>query len=102
LKINPEGKLLDVLPGSPAFAAGLEAGSKVVAVNGVKWSSSVLRDALAGPASAGGPLEFLIERAERLRTIRVDYHGGALYPHLERVPGVRDTLSEILAPRTGR
>lgn len=99
LKIHPDGKLLDVLPGSPAFAAGLAAGAKVVAVNGVKWSADTLRAALAGSASTAEPLEFLVERADRLRTLRVDYHGGALYPHLERVSGARDTLSEILAPR---
>lgn len=99
LRINPEGKLLDVLPGSPAFAAGLAAGSKVIGINGAKWSADALRAALAGSSDTSAPVEFLIERADRLRTLRVDYHGGAMYPHLERLPDARDTLSEILAPR---
>ena len=74
----------------------------MIGVNGAKWSADALRDALAVAAGTAGPLEFLIERANRLSTVRVDYHGGAMYPHLERVAGVRDRLSEILAPRDGQ
>jgi hypothetical protein len=33
------------------------------------------------------------------RTVTVDYHEGLKYPHLVRVDGTPDYLSEIIAPR---
>jgi hypothetical protein len=29
----------------------------------------------------------------------IHYAGGVKYPHLERIPGTHDYLSEILAPK---
>jgi predicted metalloprotease with PDZ domain len=86
------------LPASPAFAAGLEPGAKIIAINGTKWSIN----ALEASASSNDSIEVVIERYEQLRTVRIDYHGGAVYPHLERVPEVHDVLSEILAPHHGK
>jgi len=31
--------------------------------------------------------------------VRVDYHGGLKYPHLERIPGTTDRLGAIFAAR---
>jgi hypothetical protein len=31
--------------------------------------------------------------------VPVDYHGGLQYPHLVRVPGTPDYLSQIIAAR---
>jgi predicted metalloprotease with PDZ domain len=98
LMIGPDGKLQDVLPASPAFAAGLQPGAKIIAINGSKWSVDALRDALDGCSTSNDPMEFVIEKSERLRTVRINYHGGAVYPHLERMPEVHDTLTEILTP----
>jgi predicted metalloprotease with PDZ domain len=98
MKINPEGKLLDVLPGAPAFVAGLNAGWKVIGVNGRKWSPEGLSQALAECSGSNRGIEFLIEQAERVKTVSVDYHGGAMFPHLERLSGTPDIVSEILAP----
>lgn len=35
-------------------------------------------------------------------TISDHYAGGLRYPHLERIPGGHDYLSEILAPRSDK
>ena len=34
-----------------------------------------------------------------IRTVSIDYHDGLQYPHLVRVEGTPDYLSEIIAPR---
>ncbi len=41
-----QGDVRDVIPGSPAYAAGLGPGMKLIAVNGRKWSKDVVRAAL--------------------------------------------------------
>jgi len=37
----------------------------------------------------------LIENEDFFQTYRVDYRGGERYPHLERISGKPDLLSEI-------
>ena len=39
----------------------------------------------------------MLSPGEELRTLRVDYHEGVLYPHLERDPSQPDLLTLILA-----
>jgi len=92
------GDLIDVVPDSPAFRAGLGPAMRLVAVNGRKFSEEGLRMAVA--RSAAEPVQLLVENAETFRTYPLDYAGGARYPHLERLPGRADLLSAILAPRT--
>jgi len=97
--IDPkDGNLIDVVPDSPAFRAGLGPAMHVVAVNGRKFSEEGLRAAVA--RSATERIELLVENAETFRTYQLEYTGGARYPYLERIAGRPDVLSAILAPRT--
>lgn len=97
--IDPrDGALIDVVPESPAFRAGLGPAMHVIAVNGRKFSEEVLRAAIA--RSGTERIELLVENAETFRSYPLEYTGGARYPHLERIPGKPDLLSAILAPRT--
>ena len=93
-----DGNLIDVVPESPAFRAGLGPAMRVVAVNSRKFSEDVLRSAVA--RSGTERIELLVENAETFRTYPLEYSGGPRYPHLERIPGKPDLLSAILAPRT--
>jgi predicted metalloprotease with PDZ domain len=93
-----DGKLIDVVPDSPAFKAGLGPAMQLVAVNGRKFSVDGLRTAIA--RSATERIELLVENAETFRTYPLEYSGGPRYPYLERIPGKPDLLSAILAPRT--
>lgn len=93
-----DGALIDVVPESPAFRAGLGPAMHVIAVNGRKFSEEVLRAAIA--RSGTERIELLVENAETFRTYPLEYNGGPRYPHLERIPGKPDLLSAILAPRT--
>jgi predicted metalloprotease with PDZ domain len=95
---SKDGKLIDVVPESAAFKAGLGPAMQLVAVNGRKFSVDGLRTAIA--RSGTERIELLVENAETFRTYPLDYAGGARYPRLERIPGKPDLLSAILAPRT--
>lgn len=95
------GRVTDVLPGSAAAKAGVAPGMKLVAINGRRWSKEVLHDALHATAS-GQPLELLMESADFFTTCRLDWRGGERYPWLERIPGTRDLLSQLIAPRASR
>jgi hypothetical protein len=45
------------------------------------------------------PTELLVRSADTFRTVRLDYHDGLRYPHLERIEQAPDRLSSILQPR---
>jgi predicted metalloprotease with PDZ domain len=90
------GHILDVIAGSPAAAAGIAPGMRLIAVNGRKWSPENLRDAIARAKNSADPIELLIENADFYQTYKVDYHGGERYPHLEPVTEKTDLLSDII------
>lgn len=89
------GEIIDVIPGSPAAQAGIAPGMKLVAVNGRRWNPDELRAAIRHAKDGSEPIEMLIENQDFFHTYRVDYHGGEQYPHLQRIEGKPDLLSEI-------
>jgi predicted metalloprotease with PDZ domain len=98
--VNGDGKLNDVIVGSPAYQAGLGAEMKIVAVNGRRWSPEVLRAALKAAQNSDVPIELLVENAQFFKTYPVAYHDGEKNPHLERVKEQPDILGSILKPLT--
>ncbi|MFQ5766713.1 MAG: M61 family peptidase, partial [Acidobacteriota bacterium] len=46
ITLDEDGRVQDVVPGQPAAAAGIAPGMRLLAVNGRKWSTPVLNDAL--------------------------------------------------------
>ena len=98
--LGTDGRISDVLPGSPADLAGIAMDAKLVAVNGRAWSAKILRDAVKTAATNSAPIELLMERDDFYQTCKVAYHGGEKYPILERNPAQPDLLAEILTPLT--
>jgi predicted metalloprotease with PDZ domain len=96
LSLTGEGGVLDTIEGLPAAKAGIGPGMKIVAVNGRKFSSDVLRDALKAGKAGTAPLELLVENTDYYKTYKLDYHGGERYPHLVRDESKPDLLSDIL------
>jgi predicted metalloprotease with PDZ domain len=94
---DKEASIIDVVPGSPADEAGVAPDMKLMAVNGRKYSSDVLRDAIAASPRTGR-VELLCENKEFYKTYVLDYRDGSRHPALARENGVRDHVSEILAP----
>ncbi|MBS7457032.1 M61 family metallopeptidase [Coralloluteibacterium stylophorae] len=84
----------------PAFQAGLVPGSTLVAVDGEAYTAERLETAVrAAAADRQRTIDLLIKDGELYRTVRIDYHEGLKYPHLERIPGAPDRLSKILAAK---
>ena len=98
--VGEDGKLDDVIVGSPAYQSGLGAGMKLVAVNGRKWTPPVLNAALHAAQGSNQPIDLLVENAQFFKTYSVAYHGGQQNPHLERVTDQPDVLGDILKPLT--
>ncbi len=88
-------EIIDVRPDSAAAKAGIAPGMKLLAVNGRRWTPDDLEAAIKQAKNTSEPIELLIENEDFFKTYSVDYHGGLRYPHLERVTGKADLLSEI-------
>ena len=100
VSMGKAGDVVDVLWDGPAFKAGLSPGMKVIAVNGKEYSSDAIKDAVAAAAKdKNQPVELLVKNFDEYKTLRIDYHDGLKYPHLERIEGKADRLSELLKAR---
>ena len=99
LMIGKDGAISDVRWDSPAFNVGLGSGASVIAVNGQAYSQDVLEDAVKAAKGTTAPIELLVKEFDRYRTLRIDYHDGLRYPHLERIEGRPDYLTPILTAR---
>jgi predicted metalloprotease with PDZ domain len=99
LTLTKDGEINDVRWDGPAFRAGIGSGGTVVAVNGRDYKAGVLKDAITAARDSKQPIELLIKYQGDYTTVSVDYHGGLQYPHLVRIKGTPDYLSQIIAPR---
>jgi predicted metalloprotease with PDZ domain len=99
MTMNDKGEVNDVRWNGPAFKAGISTGATVAAVNGQTYSGDALKDAIAAARNSKAPIQLLLKYQGGFRTVPVDYHEGLKYPHLVRVDGSPDYLSDIIAPR---
>ena len=99
LLMRDDGTIIDTIENMIAARAGIGPGMKVIGVNGRRFSTDVLRDALKAARSDNAPIELLVENDEYYKTYKLDYHDGERYPHLVRDESKPDLLSEILKAR---
>ena len=92
LSLSAKGEIGDVLWDSPAFNAGISPGMTITAVNGKEFSGDAIKDAV----KAKQPFDLLVKNFDSYKTVRIDYTGGLVYPHLERDTSRADWLSELL------
>jgi predicted metalloprotease with PDZ domain len=93
-----DNAIQDVLMGSPAYAAGLGPGMRLVAVNGRRATDELLRNAIDCTQNNGPEVELIVENAGYFKVVKIDYHGGQKYPHLVRESKTPDRLDDILKP----
>ncbi len=98
LALRDDGTVVDAVQGMLAANAGIGPGMKVIAVNSRKFTPEVWHDALKATRTASGPLQLLVENTDYFTNYSLDYHGGEMYPHLERETGKPDLLSDIVKP----
>jgi predicted metalloprotease with PDZ domain len=102
IRLSGDGGVEDVIPGTPAYEAGLGPGMRIIAVNGRGYDVDHLREALREEKTSRVPLELLVANSSFLKTYRIDYHGGELFPHLERDPERPDLLGQIIRSTQSR
>ncbi|HWW61997.1 MAG TPA: M61 family peptidase [Thermoanaerobaculia bacterium] len=89
------GAITDVTYGSPAFAAGIVPGMKVISINGRNWSADAAREELR----AGKTMDVVVQYGTDTMTVHVAHSGSDSFPHLERIEGTADLFGEIVRPR---
>jgi predicted metalloprotease with PDZ domain len=94
LGAKKDGGVMDVLPGTPAYEAGLGPQMTIIAVNGRVYSTDVLNKAIIHPKD--GKITLVVKNFDSVETRELHYGGGLKYPHLERITDSHDYLSEIL------
>ncbi len=100
LTLERQGQINDVRWNGPAFKAGVSTGATLVAVNGHAYSRSMCcKIAIAAAKDSKAPIQLLLKYQGGYRTVPVDYHDGLQYPHLVRIEGTPDYLSQIIAAR---
>lgn len=100
LLLGEGGVINEVEWDGPAFNVGLAVGETVVAVNGDAYSADGLRRAVTAAKTSHDPIELLIKAGDQYRTMRIDYHNGLRYPHLERIRGTPDRIGAIFTARS--
>ena len=97
LSCKEDGVIEDVKMNGAAQKAGVTPTTRIIGVNGRKFNSQLLREAIAAAAKSTAPIELMVEDGEFYKTFRVDYHGGERYPRLVRDDAKPDLLSAITA-----
>ncbi len=99
LSLGSGGTISDVIWAGPAFRAGLVKGGKIIAIDGLSFDDADdLQSAIKRAATDKAPIEILVQEDRHFRDLRIDYHGGLRYPHLERVAGTPALLDDLLTP----
>jgi len=93
--VSAKGDISDVRWDGPAFNAGLSPGMHIVAVNNHEFDGDALKEAVTAAKTGNTPIELLVKNFDSYKTIRIDYHGGLMYPHLERDKSKPDWLGEL-------
>ena len=98
LNLENDGTIDDVREGSPAWNAGLGKGMKIVAINNREFTPEAWRAAIKATAVTTSTMQLLVDHTGNYQVIALTYRGGLKYPHLVRIPGTVDMLSDIVKP----
>ena len=99
MSVGKNGRVNNVIWDGPAFSAGITPGTTLVAIDGSAYSDDDLKDAITAAKGTTTPIALLIRQGDAYRTVKVDWHGGLRYPHLQRVTKGPSSLDALYAPR---
>lgn len=100
LRLDHEGTINDVRWNGPADKAQLAPGEKIIAVDGIIFSTDVLLAAIRNSKTNSEPIHLIVQADSFVHMADIDYHGGERYPVLQRVEGTPAYLDDITAPLT--
>src|SRR3984885_13144785 len=98
LRVRKDGTVADVKMFSDADKAEFAPQWKIIAINDLGYSDDGFKDALKKAKGGSEPIEFIVSNDNHFRTLKIDYHGGEKYPHLERDSSAPDLLDDIVKP----
>ncbi len=98
LVLNREATITGVLWEGPAFKAGMTAGDKILAVNGIAYDTGRLKEAITAAKGGNDPIRLIVKDGDHFKVVDIKYNGGLRYPRLERIEGKPDLLSKIYEP----
>ncbi|WP_230769012.1 M61 family metallopeptidase [Sphingomonas sp. Leaf4] len=99
LTVNKDGKVGSVLWGSPAYKAGFETGTTLIAVAGQAYTPDRLREAVSAAKGAKEPIRLTVRMDDAVKEIQVPYHDGLRYPRLEKVGEGENGLDRLLTAK---
>ena len=102
ITLDGTGSVSDMVLGSAADKAGMTPGMKITKVGDKDYSGDVLTAAVNDAAKSNDPISLTVTKDGVTSTVKIDYHGGMRYPHLARIDGTTDYLSEIAAAKASR
>ena len=98
LAVGGDGTVTDIERGGLCDTAGLVPGMKIVTVNGEPWAPAKLLAAVVASKRAANSIRLGTQFAGVSNQFILSYHGGMLYPHLERIQDRADTLTVLMQP----
>ena len=96
--VKTNGDISSVEWDSPAFAAGLTNGERIVAVDGDDFSIARLKQAVSETVTTGS-VQLLLKKGKRYRETTISYSGGLRYPALEKIGEGEGGIDMLLKPQ---
>jgi predicted metalloprotease with PDZ domain len=75
MSVKKDGTIFDVLPGTPAYEAGLGPNMTVLAVDGHVYSADALNESIARPQN--GKISLVVRNFSSVEAHQVHYSGSA-------------------------
>jgi predicted metalloprotease with PDZ domain len=97
--VSKEGNVSTTIWNSPAFKAGVDVGTTIVAVNGETYSGDALKNAIVAAKGSQEPIHLTIQQGTKVRELAIDYHDGPRYPRLQKTGTGEGGLDKLLTPR---
>ena len=98
LSLDKDGKITSVVWGSPAFTAGLTIGQTIVAVDGVAYGESAIKERITAAKGGTQPIRLTVKRGDEVRDVPLQWSGGLRYPRFTKT-GARGALDRLLEPK---
>jgi predicted metalloprotease with PDZ domain len=99
LGVAKDGDVGSVIWDSPAFKAGLDVGTTLLAVNGQSYTGDRLKAAILAAKGTRDPIRLTVKQNQQVRDVAIDYHDGPRYPRLQKVGTGDGGLDRLLMAR---